>query len=245
MTAAKSASRSWRKLRKRMGSSSPRGELRHWRSWIETRGGDWPGAFERALDPTAPLDEPLIEERIGEMSADPVEILDVGAGPMTALGKVHPSKRLQITAVDPLAAQYDRLLERAGVTPPVRTVAGAGEELVALWGKERFDVVYARNAIDHSVDAPSVVEQMLDVLRPGGIVAMRHYRNEAELEGYWGMHRWNCDIEGSDFILWGDGRRVNITEQFAEQAQVECWLQETHHHAALVLCVMTKVGSSR
>jgi SAM-dependent methyltransferase len=230
-----------RALRARSRVASKRGELRHWRSWIKTRGGDWPEAFERALDPSAPLREPLIADRIADLATDPVEILDVGAGPMTALGKVHPAKLLQITAVDPLAADYDRLLRQAGISPPVPTVRCAGEELVSKYGAERFDVVYARNSLDHSADAPRVVDQMLAVLRPGGFVALRHYRNEAEREGYWGMHRWNCDIDDGNFILWGKGRSVNLNERLAGRAHVECSIEPTNFHAPYVLGVMTKL----
>ena len=239
-TAAISALRKLRRLRSRAGGASVRGELQHWRSWMETRGGDWPREFERAFDPAAPLGEPLIEERIAGLPRDPVEILDVGAGPLTALGKVHPAKQLRITAVDPLAAHYDELLQRSGLAPPVRTIAGAGEELVSMWGKERFDVVYARNALDHSVNAPRVIEQMLGVLCPGGFVALRHYRNEADREGYRGMHLWNCDIEEGDFVLWSGRKRVNVSKRLAGLAEVECTLQPTNFHAPFVLCVIAK-----
>jgi SAM-dependent methyltransferase len=224
--------------------SPRRAEVRFWRSWIASRGGDWPEAFERGMDPHAPFDEPLLNEHISALQVEEVEILDVGAGPLTVLGKVHPTKRLRITPVDPLADEYDELLTEAGLTPPVRTVTCAGEELVAWCGTERFDVVYARNAIDHSVDAPHVVEQMLAVLRPGGLLGLRHYRNEGELERYRGMHKWNFDSDNGDFVIWGEnGARINMTERLAQRADVECWLHPTDYHAPLVACRITKHGA--
>jgi hypothetical protein len=42
--------------------------------------------------------------------------------------------QLLVTAVDPLAEQYDDLLRDAGLVPPVRTLPGSGEELLEQFG---------------------------------------------------------------------------------------------------------------
>src|SRR4051794_5126905 len=99
-------------------------EVEFWREWLRSGGLDWPWSYRERLDPDTPLAEPLILDRL---SGDAVRILDVGAGPLTSLGRRHPSSSIEVVAVDPLAARYDELLAEAGVVPPVRTLPCRGE----------------------------------------------------------------------------------------------------------------------
>jgi hypothetical protein len=57
-----------------------------------------------------------------------------------------------VRAVDPLANKYNRLLEDAGLAPTIRTEAVDGEKLVERFGRDRFDIAYSRNALDHTAD---------------------------------------------------------------------------------------------
>jgi SAM-dependent methyltransferase len=104
-------------------------------------------------------------------------------------------------ATDPLAGAYDRSMRQAGVTPPVRTIALDGERLVEHFGADRFDIAYARNAIDHALDPARIIEQMLGVLRPQGHVVLRHVRNEARRQDYVQLHQWNFDQQDGDLII--------------------------------------------
>jgi hypothetical protein len=78
--------------------------------------------------------DPVVRAELERSPADEISILDVGAGPLTWLGYRYSGKKLTIVPVDPLAAEYDRLLHEAGLEPPVRTIPVAGEELL-----EHFD----------------------------------------------------------------------------------------------------------
>ena len=117
-----------------------------------------------------------------------------GAGPLTALGFRYPGKTLTIVPVDPLADEYDRLLRDAGLDPPIRTIRVAGEALLEHFGSRRFDIAYASNALDHSADPFTIISNMVAVVRPGGIVLLRHKRNEGESARYGGLHQWNFDV---------------------------------------------------
>jgi hypothetical protein len=81
-----------------------------------------------------------------------VEILDVGAGPLTVLGKKWPGRDVRITAVDANAAEYDGLLAKHGIKPFCRTKFGYAEDLASVVPLSAFDLVHARNCIDHSKD---------------------------------------------------------------------------------------------
>ena len=220
-------------------------EVEFWDDYLSRHGGEWPDEYPRRVDPDEPLAEPLIVERLDRFPDPVVSILDVGAGPLTLLGKRHPRKRLEITAVDPLAEEYDRLLAKAGIDPPVRTVSIAGEELLERLGPDRFDVAFARNSVDHSADPFVVIENMLAVVRPGGFVALRHYRNEGKSTGYVQLHNWNFDIVDGELVVWGRRGSHNLTRELAGRAAFECCLDHSSDKTPWVTAVLERpVGAN-
>lgn len=59
---------------------------------------------------------------------------------------------------------------------------------------DAFDIVHSKNAVDHSHDAPRVIQEMIKVARPGGIVMIYVNENVAKKENNWGFHRWNFEV---------------------------------------------------
>lgn len=158
---------------------------------------------------------------LGETGAG-VSILDVGAGPVTSVGRRYDGVPLNVVAVDPLAKKYNRLLDSAGLEPPVRTEQVEGERLLERFGEEKFDITYARNALDHAVDPVLIIEQMLAVVRPGGYVVLRHGTNEAVQQGYSQLHQWNFDAREGTLIVWHPNGETNISSELAGRAVVTC-----------------------
>ncbi len=186
-------------------------EVAFWRGWIAHTPG--PALEERRLrlDPETPLQDwarALVDTPLGGA----VHLLDVGAGPATQLGKVWPGRSVAITAIDPLADQYNRLLARYGLQAPVPSRLGHGEQLNTLVPPDSFDLAYAINALDHSYDPLAVIRGMLRATRPGGWVALDHYVNEAEYERYAGLHQWNFCAEGDRFVIWNKERRILVND---------------------------------
>src|SRR3954462_7856011 len=128
------------------------GRVQRWRARKLSDRERW----ERAL-PGEPrfwrkvLSDPTVEERWPPLRADfawnerdmyarvaerlplgRVKVLDVGAGPISAVPKVHPGRTFEVTAIDPMAKQYEELLREFGVEPWVRTQLGTGEGLFEL-----------------------------------------------------------------------------------------------------------------
>ena len=199
-----------------------KGEVEFWRNWLTTKGMYWPDDYRARLDPTRPLDGHLAPY-VDRVDLDVVRILDVGSGPLTKLGKTHPTKRLEITATDLLAADYDRLLAELGVVPPVRTVQADAERLVERFGPDAFDVVHAQNCIDHTADPHRAIDQMVAVVRPGGFVVMYHAENEGQREQYNQLHQWNFTCEDGAFVIRDRlGRTVNVAHRLADLCDVEC-----------------------
>jgi SAM-dependent methyltransferase len=195
-------------------------ESRFWRRHLETRGLGWARNFDALLDPDAPLTEGLILDRLASLP-ETISILDVGAGPLTVLGKNVPGRRLEMTAVDPLGDSYRALLERNGMVAPVPTLPCAGEDLLRRFGENRFDVSFARNALDHSRDPLEIIRNMLAVTRPGGFVALRHMRREGERRGYTLLHAWNFDLAQGEPVLFNRRKTIRFAEAVPSTVRTE------------------------
>jgi len=206
-----------------------------WERWIVQEGRRWPDEFRERLDPETPLREELIIELLPCIGHDPVRVLDVGAGPATSLGKVHPERTLEIVAVDPLADEYATLWRNADLRPPVPTQRGSGERLVERFGTAAFDIAYVRNALDHMIDPLAVVEQMLAVVGDSGYVVLRHSQNEATKARYRGLHQWNIVLEASNLVVHGPRHKINVSAALAGRAVVTC-----RQNGETVMCVISK-----
>jgi SAM-dependent methyltransferase len=194
-------------------------EIDFWADWlVGARGTEqWSRDREQRLDPTTEIRDPLVRGELERLTSGEVSILDVGAGPLTSLGYRYPARTVTIVPVDPLAADYDRLLAEAGVHPPLRTLGVAGEDLVERFGHGRFDIAYAANSLDHSAEPLAIISNMVSVVRPGGVVLLRHKRNEGQSARYGGLHQWNFDAVGGRLRLWNDSVEIDVGAALGER----------------------------
>ncbi|GEM_PF-727315 len=209
--------------RKRKWQSAIPDEVAFWNQYISTRGGGrWEKELEFRLRPDTDL-QSYVTQGVEIPSGGTLRLLDVGAGPISFLGKRWAGRTVELTAVDPLAEHYHEILDRCGVKPPVPTELAAGETLTSRFALNHFDVVHARNCIDHSLDAPQAVDQMLGITKPGGWVMLEHGICESNANNQSGLHGWNFFAENNDFIIEAaGGERVNVTRRYAGVAEVTC-----------------------
>jgi SAM-dependent methyltransferase len=152
-----------------------------------------------------------------------VQILDVGAGPLTRIGKKCEGKQVVISAIDPLADEYERLLEKYHIQPLIRTQKGEAEKLKELFPPNSFDLVIAQNSLDHSYNPEIAIQQMINVARPGGYIYLEHFFNVAEEMQYTGMHQWNFDMSSEgDFFIRSKKTQVNISKKYANLCTIVC-----------------------
>src|SRR5438876_479261 len=78
------------------------------------------------------------------------------------------------------------------------------------FGSGSFDIAYATNSLDHSADPFTIISNMVAVVRAGGVVLLRHKRNEGESARYGGLHQWNFDVINDDLLVWNDAVEVNV-----------------------------------
>ena len=195
-------------------------EVEFWDEYFRTKGLQWTDTYGLRLNPDLPL-QPRPATLLP--SQPEVQILDVGAGPLTYLGKQHQGKRLIITAVDPLADEYNRILDKYHVQPVVRTQTLAAEDLTSRFSSDMFDLVFARNCIDHAHDPEKAVLEMVKVVKKGGYVLLEHRPNEAKNEGYKGLHQWNFSRSAKgEFLLGSMDGSVNLTKRYADRCAMTC-----------------------
>jgi SAM-dependent methyltransferase len=149
-------------------------------------------------------------------------VLDVGAGPATPLGTESPGGPVEVVAVDPLAERYDEILARKGMVPPIRTLRGEAEKLTDQFPEGSFDIVYSSNALDHSYEPMTAIRNMTLLCKPGGIVFLRHFENEAERENFYGLHKWNFFRRGRDMIIANRTEEISVAKMLSGLATVEC-----------------------
>jgi SAM-dependent methyltransferase len=212
-------------------------ELHFWAAWMVGAPGaeEWTSDRELRFAADTPIRDPLLRAELDRMPGHEISILDVGAGPVTKLGYRHSGKALKIVPVDPLADEYARLLEEANLVPPIRTIRVAGEALVDRFGRAAFDIAHAVNSLDHSADPFTIVSNMVAVVRPGGVVLLRHHRNEGENEQYEGLHQWNFDVVEGSLIFWNNAIRVDVSAGLGGRAVVEAWVEQDEVTARLVV----------
>jgi SAM-dependent methyltransferase len=193
-------------------------EVAFWRRWIANTPSAALEERRARLDPSTPLQD-WVRDLLGTPPGGTVRLLDVGAGPATQLGKVWPERTVEITALDPLADHYNRLLRTHGMQAPVPSQPGHGEQLDRLVPPQTFDLAYAVNALDHSYDPLAVIAGMLRATKADGWLALDHYVDEAEYEGYAGLHQWNFCADDGRFVIWNKERRIVINDALPRVAE--------------------------
>jgi hypothetical protein len=79
--------------------------------------------------------------------------------------------------------------------------------------KNAFDIVYARNSIDHTFDPIKCIYNMIFVSKK--YIVLEHKINEGEIESYQGLHQWNFNTKNNKFYITDkDGYEMCINEIF-------------------------------
>jgi SAM-dependent methyltransferase len=210
----------YRRLRGKKTAIVPHDEALHtqvnkfWRTWFQTKGDQWPDDYRRRMDSTTPL-QPELQEIVARINKPQIDILDVGAGPVTVLGKTSPGCTIRIVPTDVVASEYKSLLDEFKVNIPVTTIFADAEKLVQQFGPNSFDIVHAQNTVDHMEQPVLAIDQMIECCRPGGSVFLRHYENEGKNTGYAQLHHWDFYIDDKTGDFHADhvhGKNFNVTE---------------------------------
>jgi hypothetical protein len=203
----------------------------------------WDGAIQEAVaSGRNRARPPLVDLRAfvsGALTPPPkrdeiIRVLDVGSGPFSTLGRPAARSRVELTCVDALGAEYNKLFDRYGFDKYPRIQTVRGEMLSQVFGHNTFHMVNCANALDHFCDPRASFIEMLSVCRVGGIVTLVSVENEGRRQDYHGLHQWN--LQADDDGVWLSGpqakSRINLVRdapvrvayswQYVDHGQVDC-----------------------
>ncbi|MEH6710872.1 MAG: methyltransferase domain-containing protein [Paraglaciecola polaris] len=149
-----------------------------------------------------------------------INVLDVGSGPVTALGYCSDKYNIQLNLVDPLANEYKHLYAKYQFYPPVVPEACRGEDVIEHFGERQFDVAYSCNALDHSEEPLKILHNMCHLLIGGGLLYVDVHENVAVEAGYAGLHQWNFTVEKGQVVLWNDTHRHLLAVELQTYGQL-------------------------
>ena len=194
-------------------------EVNFWENWIFTERSRWPQEYKRRTDPTTPMAKEVENflDGLGLPADRTVKILDIGAGPLSFIGTNSEKYTIDLTVVDPLAEEYNRLLDQKNVTGVPRPERGYFETATTQFGAEAFDLVWSRNSLDHALDPVLGLFNLLNVCRIGGGLLLSFHPNEAEGGNYAGLHQWNLDYRDGEVVLSQKDRMVSLMPLLQQQ----------------------------
>lgn len=200
-------------------------EVSFWENWLRTQGADWKEEYKMRLDPDSKLQEIFLSYLDRKVAKN--RILDVGAGPLTAVNKRCDLLELEICAVDALADEFDDLLKRYSIQPIVRTQKCDGEKLSETFAENIFEITYSRNALDHSYNPLKCIKEMIKVTRKDRYIILQVFEREGSHQEWNGLHKWDFFIRKKYFLgkahfyLQGKKRKkIDLTNSLESLAQV-------------------------
>lgn len=156
-------------------------------------------------------------------SSEPLKVLDVGAGPLSVLAWGVEQNLFELVAIDPLADEYAKLLKQNNINYPVSPIPGVGEKVAEMFDEESFDIVYSRNALDHTVSPALCIENIVKVLKTGGIFFQGGLTKEGTVSEWTGLHQHDLYPENGNLMRANQqGEVTNLTEG----RNLECILEE-------------------
>jgi len=191
-------------------------EVDFWSNWLITKGSIWQEAYNYRIDPDSEL-EPYLAVYVNHITGTP-KILDVGAGPMTCLGKKINGRKIDLVATDALADYYAKLPFPDGL-PLLKTIQCDSECLSEKYGAV-FDLTHARNTVDHSYDPFKVFLEMIKVTKRAGFIVTDHAANEAIKENWNGFHQWNFSVENRELIVSNKKSSWSINKEVQGKAKI-------------------------
>jgi SAM-dependent methyltransferase len=153
---------------------------------------------------------PVIQE-LTRLTNHPPKVLDVGSGPLSMFGYAAFHNLIELTAVDPLADQYQQFIDKHGyrlINYELRQCAG--ENLSRTFAKGRFDIVWIHNALDHCQDPRKVMREMVHVLKTGGYFYYQGWSREGTAEKWFGLHQHDIFLAAGYHLMCTSRTRRNF-----------------------------------
>ncbi len=146
-------------------------------------------------------------------------VVDAGCGMSFCNGDKLNGKQLNVCYIDPLAPFFNKIIEKKKIDLP-RITFGFIEYLSAFV-PPRASLIIVQNALDHSINPLKGILECIASLEIGGVLYLRHFRNEAETENYRGFHQYNISLENGEIIIRNKESKININSLIKPFTEIE------------------------
>lgn len=134
-------------------------------------------------------------------NVDILETLEIGSGPNSNLSYWIDKKLINVTAIDPLADIYKKMMKKLNYTYPIVPIKLKGEELLNNFRKESFHIVFAQNSLDHAEDPFKCFKNGYHLLKKGGFFFVCSNIKEGSRKSWTGMHKYDIYVENNELLL--------------------------------------------
>lgn len=187
--------------------------LAFWERWLSPQSA-FPEARAERLREGRPLPEWAFD--CMPPGADRIRILDLNAGPVSACGTVAGELEVELVPVDELAFAYDRLLEDAGLVPPVPTRFCSVEDILPTFGPEAFDLIFSFNGLDYTPDPVAVYRNLLKCLKGHGKIITFNEYGEEESRTHREWFRFAHALRGARPVIRQKGYQRDLADALPE-----------------------------
>ena len=160
-------------------------------------------------------------------------IVDAGCGMSFSNGDKLDGKQLNVCYIDPLAPFFNKIIEKKKLELPKITFGFI--EYLSAFVPNKVSLIIVQNALDHSKNPLKGILECIESLEIGGVLYLRHFRNEAETENYRGFHQYNIAVENDNMIIWNKEMKTNINSFLKDFATIK-----TSTYGNEVIAVITK-----
>jgi SAM-dependent methyltransferase len=134
-----------------------------------------------------------------------LRVLDVGCGPVSALRWGALTGEMVLTGLDPLIEMYALVRARHGfdALPQIRCaveIPAFAEQLDELVPDGSFDVIFSRNALDHTREPQRVISHFARKLVPGGRVLLEVATREGTRQKWDQFHKTDIDLADGQLV---------------------------------------------
>jgi SAM-dependent methyltransferase len=214
-----------RTLPKEQWLTNLQAEAQHWSGWFRDAAS---GANSEAAEDLAWRTTDQCDLREKEVfvpylrpscpPGSPARILDVGAGPLTWFPRKWMLRDFVVTPIDPLAGEFDKMLQQAKITPQYKTIPGEAESLSQQFPADNFHLVFCRNALEQCRDPLAAISEMLKVVKPNCWVLL--LQEDQRTDEQTGRGPWTLEESDVDLFLSLGDERVDLAIEFADVATV-------------------------
>lgn len=139
------------------------------------------------------------------------KVIELGPGPLSDLAWGVETGLIDVVAVDPLADEYNKILNARNIFFPIKAVQGTGEGLALP--ANSFDIAYLRNSLDHTSDPRKCLINLVRVLKVKGYLYIHSNVREGTRVGWSGLHQHDLVLEENRLIHYNRiGDRTDLTD---------------------------------